>query len=77
MWTKRQENIGKVFLRLVRNHFPRSYKFNKIFNLNTNKMSYSSIPNVKNLIKQHNLMILSKQQDKIQLLTVELKKVAH
>ena len=77
MWTKRQENIGKVFLRLVRNNFPWSYKFNKIFNLNTNKMSYSSIPNVKNLIKQHNLMILSKQRDKIQLLTVELKKVAH
>ena len=40
-------------------------------------MSYSSIPNVKNLIKQHNLMILGKQRDKIQLLTVELKKVAH
>ena len=40
-------------------------------------MSYNSMPNVKNLIKQHNLMILSKQRHKIKLLTAELKKVAH
>ena len=59
-------NIGKVFLKLVRKHFPRSHKFNKIFNLNTIKISYSSMPNVKNLIKQHNSKILSKDQDKTQ-----------
>ena len=47
-------NIGKVFLKLVRKHFPRSHKLSKIFNLNTIKISYSSMPNVKNLIKQHN-----------------------
>ena len=28
-------NIGKVLLKLVRKYFSRSYKFNKIFNLNT------------------------------------------
>ena len=59
-------NIGKVFLKLVRKHFLRSHKFNKIFNLNTIKISYSSKPNVKNLIKQHNSKILSNDQDKIQ-----------
>ena len=59
-------NIGKVFLKLVRKHFRRSHKLNKIFNLNTIKISYSSMPNVKNLIKQHNSKILNKDQDKIQ-----------
>ena len=59
-------NISIVFLKLVRKHFPRSHKFNKIFNLNTIKISYSSMPNVMNLIKQHNSKILSKDQDKIQ-----------
>ena len=43
-------NIGKVFLKLVRKHFPRSHKLSKIFNLNTIKISYSSMPNVKDLI---------------------------
>ena len=59
-------NVGKGFLKLVRKTFPRSHKFNKIFNLNTIKISYSSKPNVMNLIKQHNSKILSKDQDKIQ-----------
>ena len=59
-------NIGKVFLKLVKNHFSRSHKFNKIFNLNTIKISYSSMPNVKNLIKQNNLKIMNKDQTKLQ-----------
>ena len=37
-------NIGEVFLKLVRKHFPRLHKFNKIFKLNTIKISYSSVP---------------------------------
>ena len=63
---KVKTNIGKVFLKLVRKHFPRSHKLSKIFNLNTIKISYSSMPNVKNLIKQHNSKILNKDRDKIQ-----------
>ena len=59
-------NIDEVFLKLVRKHFPRSHKLSKIFNLNTIKISYSSMPNVKNLIKQHNSKILNKDRDKIQ-----------
>ena len=59
-------NIGKVFLKFVRRHFSRSHKFSKIFKLNTIKISYSSMPNVKNLIKRHNSKILSKEQDKTQ-----------
>ena len=59
-------NIGKIFLKLGRKNFLRSHKLGKIFNLNTIKISYSSMPNVKNLIKQHNSKILSKDRDKIQ-----------
>ena len=59
-------NIDKVFLKLVRKHFPRSHKLSKIFNLNTIKISYCSMPNIKNLIKQHNSKILNKDRDKIQ-----------
>ena len=59
-------NIGKVFLKLVRKHFPRSHKLSKIFSLNIIKISCSSMPNVKNLIKQHNSKILNKDRDKIQ-----------
>ena len=58
-------NLGKVFLKIVRKSFPRSHKFNKIFNLKTLKIGFSSIPNLKNLIKQVNSKILSKHQDKI------------
>ena len=58
--------IGKVSPKLERKHFTRSYKFSKIFNLNNIKISYSSVPNVKNLIKQHNSKTLSKDQEKTQ-----------
>ena len=44
-------NIGKVFLKIVKKHFPRSHTLSKIFNLNTIKISYSSMPNVKNIVK--------------------------
>ena len=57
-------NTDKVFLKLVRKHFHRSQKFNKIFNINSINISYSWISNGKNLIKQHNSKILSKDQDK-------------
>ena len=53
-------NIGKVFLELLRKNFPRSHTLSKIFNLNTIRISYSSMPNVKNLIKLHNSKLLNK-----------------
>ena len=59
-------NIDKVLLKLVRKHILRSHKLSNIFNLNTIKISYSSMPNVNNLIKQHNSKILNKDRDKIQ-----------
>ena len=41
-------------------------KFNKIFNLSAIKISYSSMLNIKNLIKQHNSKFLSNKQDNTQ-----------
>lgn len=61
-----KRNIGKVFLKLLKTHLPRSQKFNKIFRLSKIKISYSLISNLKNLIKQHTSKNLSKDQDKIQ-----------
>ena len=55
-------NIGKLFIKLVRKHFPKNNKFHKIFNLNTLKLSYCCASNVGN-IKQHNAKVLSKTND--------------
>ena len=52
-------NIGKVFLKLVRKHFPRHHKLHKIFNTNTLKLSYCCMRNISNMIKQHNTTLLS------------------
>ena len=52
-------NIGRVFLNLVKKHFPRQHKFYKIFNKNNVKVSYSCIPNVKSKIDAHNKWILA------------------
>ena len=55
-------NIGKEFFKLIRKHFPRNHSFDKIFNLNTIKIRYSSMKNIKNLIKQHNATVLKNQE---------------
>ena len=52
-------NIGKVFLKLVRKHFPRHHKLHKFFNTNTLKLSYCCMKNISNIIKQHNATALS------------------
>ena len=56
-------NIGKLFIKLVRTHFPKNNKYHKIFSLNTFKLSYCCTTNVGNIIKQHNSKVLSKAND--------------
>ena len=46
--------IGKRFLELIRLHFPKNNKFHRIFNKNTIKISYSCLPNMRNVINSHN-----------------------
>ena len=46
-------NVGKIFLNLIDKHFKNS-KLAKIFNRNTVKISYSCMPNIKQIIKGQN-----------------------
>ena len=55
-------NLGKHFLNLICKHFPRHHKFNKIFNKNTIKISYSCMDNMANIINKHNKKILRKTE---------------
>ena len=56
-------NIGKTFLKLVKQHFAKHHKLNKIFNKNTLKLSYCCIKNMSSIIKQHNVNILSAESN--------------
>ena len=56
-----KSNIGKIFMKLIRKHFPKEHKFHKIFNKNTIKLSYSCMPNIESIITKHNNKILNKK----------------
>ena len=51
-------NVGKIFLRLVKRHFPKENPLHKIFNKNTLKVSYSCMGNVASVLSAHNRNIL-------------------
>ena len=51
-------NVGKLFMRLIDKHFPSHHKFHKLFNRNNVKLSYSCMPNMKNVIQKHNYKIM-------------------
>ena len=48
--------IGQSFLHLLDTHFPKNHIFNKIFNRNKVKVSYSSMQNIKAIIINHNIL---------------------
>ena len=58
-----KSNIGKIFMKLIRKHFPKEHKFHKIFNKNTIKLSYSCMPNMESIITKHNNKILNKKTE--------------
>ena len=47
-------NIGRKFRSLVSKHFPKNSRLHQIFNENTLKVSYSCMPNMAEVIRQHN-----------------------
>ena len=57
-----KSNIGKQFPKLVRQHFSKSHKLNKIFNKNTLKVSYSCIKNMSSILTNHNKRILAENE---------------
>ena len=56
--------IGKVFLRLVQQNFPKHHKFNEIFSLSTSDVSYSCTTNMVGNIIIHSSLILQSDRKK-------------
>ena len=59
-----QTNIGRLFLKIVKEQFPPEHKLHKIFNTNTVKLSYCCMPNMKNIVDGHNKKVLVKSKKK-------------
>ena len=53
-------NVGKCFLSLIDQHFPKSNPLHKTFNRNTLKLSYSCMSNIKTIISNHNKAQINK-----------------
>ena len=53
-----ETNVGKIFLRLVKRHFPKENPLHKIFNKNTLKVSGSSMGNAASVLLAQNRNIL-------------------
>ena len=56
-------NIGKQFLNLLDTCFPPTNKLHKILNRNTVKLSYRCMPNMKQIVSNHNKTILNKDNN--------------
>ena len=52
-------NIGRIFLKLVKKHFPKDHQLHKVFNKNTVKVSYSCMKNIGSIIASHNKAIIN------------------
>ena len=55
--------VGKIFIKLIKKHFPKDNKYYKLFNSNTVKVSYSCMNNVESIIKSHNVKIIKEKID--------------
>ena len=55
-----ETKVGKCFLHLIDQHFPKSNPLHKVFNRNTVKLSYSCMNNVKSIISNHNKAQINK-----------------
>ena len=51
-------NVGKIFLKIVKRHFPKENPLHKIFSKNTLKVSYSCMGNIASVLSAHNKNIL-------------------
>ena len=56
-------NIGKEFLKIIDESFPKSHKLHKIFNRNTIKLSYSCMTNLKQIIESSNKKKIRQSED--------------
>ena len=68
--------IGRIFFKLLDQHFPKDHPLHKILNRNTVKMSYRTTPNMKKIISAHNSKILKPEKSNPPA-TAEKRKPAH
>ena len=54
-------SIGRIFFKLLDQHFPKNHSLHKVINRNTVKMSYRTTPNFKKIISAHNAKILNEK----------------
>ena len=54
--------IGTQFLKIIDKCFPKTHILHRIFNRNTLKISYSCMPNMRNIIEAHNKKLLNNNQ---------------
>ena len=60
-----ETNIGRKFLSLIDKHFPKNNTYHKLFNRNNLKISYSCMPNIGQVIKNHNKSIMDKNEPEL------------
>ena len=56
-------NLGRKFLQLLDTEFPLGHQLRKLFNRKTVKVSYSTLPNMEQIISSHNKKVLNKSQN--------------
>ena len=56
-------NIGKEFFKLLGLHFPNQHPFLRLFNDNTVNLSYSCMPSMDSIVKEHNMKILREEEE--------------
>ena len=61
-----QTNIGRIFFKALKKHFPKEHVLHKVFNKNTVKLSYSCVKNVSAIISSHNKKILKNDKNEEQ-----------
>ena len=57
-------NIGKKFLDIIDTCFPPTHKLHRLLNRNTVKLSYSCMPNMKQIIANHNKTLINTKNTK-------------
>ena len=71
-------NIGREFLNILTINFPPHHKYHKLFNRNNVKISYPCMPNMRTMIKGHNLGSSTHHKFRTKKLAIaEKKKFAH
>ena len=58
-------NIGKLFFKILKKHFPKVNPLSRIFNKNSIKISYSCTRNIKSIISSHNKQILTPKNKQV------------